>query len=484
MINRELIDVFSEIAREKNVDRSELGSIIEQLFLHLVERDRGDSSNCSVIVNLDKGELEIYAERDIVDDLMDPVMEITLEEALKLAPEENFQIGDSFVEVIDPTIFGRRLVTAAKQFFSQRLQDVEKRYVYEDYSQRIGEIVIGTVRQMQRDNIYINIDQAELLMPRREQIVTERHRRGDTLRAVVKSVEVTPRGPEIIISRTDNHFLYKLFEMEVPEIEDGIIEIQAIARQPGDRSKIIVRSNDRRIDPVGACVGMRGSRIQAIVRELNNEKIDIVNFSEQPEVLISRALSPAAPLDLYIDEDDKYCVALFKDDELEFAIGRGGVNINLASRITNYRIDAFGKKEYDRNQKQQATPLVEIPDFTSVKAKLLNAAGIVTISDLLNADEKEILAIDGFGEKTLEDAFNLVAAYIEADNEEEVEEEVNVEQLLDDLKEQETAVEESAMEKEPSGETEIETAEENMSKTAADKTTVKEKELTLEEKSK
>ena len=484
MINRELIDVFSEIAREKNVDRSELGSIIEQLFLHLVERDRGDSSNCSVIVNLDKGELEIYAERDIVDDLMDPVLEITLEEALKLAPGENFQVGETFVEVIDPTIFGRRLVTAAKQFFSQRLQDVEKRYVYEDYSQRIGEIVIGTVRQMQRDNIYINIDQAELLMPRREQIITERHRRGDTLRAVVKSVEVTPRGPKIVISRTDNHFLYKLFEMEVPEIEDGIIDIQAIARQPGDRSKIIVRSNDRRIDPVGACVGMRGSRIQAIVRELNNEKIDIVNFSEQPEVLISRALSPATPLDLYIDEDDKYCVAVFNDDELEFAIGRGGVNINLASRITNYRIDAFGKKEYDRNQKQQATTLAEIPDFTSAKAKLLDAAGIVTVSDLLNADEKEILAINGFGEKTLEDVFNLVAAYIEVNNEEEVEQEVNVEQLLDDLKEQETAIEESAMEKEPAEETETETAEENMSETTADETPVKEEELTLEEKSK
>ena len=485
MINRELIDVFSEIAREKNVDRSELGSIIEQLFLHLVERDRGDSSNCSVIVNLDKGELEIYAERDIVDDLMDPVLEIRLEEALKLAPGENFQVGETFVEVIDPTIFGRRLVTAAKQFFSQRLQDVEKRYVYEDYSQRIGEIVIGTVRQMQRDNIYINIDQAELLMPRREQIVTERHRRGDTLRAVVKSVEVTPRGPEIIISRTDNHFLYKLFEMEVPEIEDGIIEIQAIARQPGDRSKIIVRSNDRRIDPVGACVGMRGSRIQAIVRELNNEKIDIVNFSEQPEVLISRALSPATPLDLYIDEDDKYCIALFNDDELEFAIGRGGVNINLASRITDYRIDAFGKKEYDRNQNQQATPLGEIPDFTSAKAKLLDAAGIVTVSDLLNADEEEILGIDGMGEKTLEDAFNLVAAYIEEDNnEEEVEEEVNVEQLLDDLNEQETVVEESVGKEEPAEEPETEKAEDNMPETAADETPVKDEELTLEEKSK
>jgi N utilization substance protein A len=334
---------------------------------------------------------------------------------------------------------------------------------------------------MQRDNIYINIDQAELLMPRREQIVTERHRRGDTLRAVVKSVEVTPRGPEIIISRTDNHFLYKLFEMEVPEIEDGIIDIQSIARQPGDRAKIIVRSNDRRIDPVGACVGMRGSRIQAIVRELNNEKIDIVNFSEQPEVLISRALSPATPLDLYIDENDKYCIALFNDDELEFAIGRGGVNINLASRITNYRIDAFGKKEYDRNQKQQATQLAEIPDFTSAKAKLLDAAGIMTVSDLLNTDEEEILAIDGMGEKTLEDAFNLVAAYIEEDNnEEEIEEEVNVEQLLDDLNEQETVVEESVSKEEP----EAETAEDNMSETATVETPVKDEELTLEEKSK
>ena len=474
LINRELIDVFSEIAREKNVDRSELSSIIEQLFLHLIERDRGDSSNCSVIVNLEKGELEIYAERDIVDDLMDPVLEITLEEAMKLTPGEDFQIGDSFVEVIDPTIFGRRLVTAAKQFFSQRLQDVEKRYIYEDYSQRVGEIVIGTVRQMQRDNIYINIDHAELLMPRREQIVTERYRRGETIRAVVKSVEVTPRGPEIIISRTDNHFLYKLFEMEVPEIEDGIIEIQAIARQPGDRAKIIVRSNDRRIDPVGACVGMRGSRIQAIVRELNNEKIDIVNFSEQPEILISRALSPATPLDLYIDEDDKYCVALFSDDELEFAIGRGGVNINLASRITNYRIDAFGKKEYDRNQKQQATPLAEIPDFTSAKAKLLDAAGIVTVSDLLNADEEEILAIDGMGEKTLEDAYNLVAAFIEADNAEEIEEEVDVEELLDDLEEQEAAEEEA----------ETETAEDDESETTAEETPLEDEELTLEEESK
>ena len=445
MINRALIDVFSEIAREKNVERSELGSIIEQLFLHLIERERGDSSNCSVIVNLDKGELEIYAEREIVDDLMDPVLEITLQDALKLAPGESFDVGDIFVEVIDPAIFGRRLVTAAKQFFSQRLNDVEKRYIYEDYSQRIGEIVIGTVRQIQRDNLYINIDQAELLMPRKEQIFSERHRRGDTLRAVVKSVEVTPRGPEIIVSRTDNHFLYKLFEMEVPEIEDGIIEIDGIARQPGERAKIIVKSNDRRIDPVGACVGMRGSRIQAIVRELNNEKIDIVNYSHQPEILLSRALSPATPLDLYIDEEDKYCVAVFNDEDLEFAIGRGGVNINLASRITSYRIDAYGKNEYERNQKQQSTLLSEIDGISNKDVSLLEDASVLTVSDVLDAEEETLIEIKGITSNKVEKIYNLIESFIELDNEEDVEEEVDVKELIEDLDEKlEVEVKEAA----------------------------------------
>ena len=435
MINRALIDVFSEIAREKNVERSELGSIIEQLFLHLIERERGDSSNCSVIVNLDKGELEIYAEREIVDDLMDPVLEITLQDALKLAPGESFDVGDVFVEVIDPAVFGRRLVTAAKQFFSQRLNDVEKRYIYEDYSQRIGEIVIGTVRQIQRDNLYINIDQAELLMPRREQILSERHRRGDTLRAVVKSVEVTPRGPEIIVSRADNHFLYKLFEMEVPEIEDGIIEIDGIARQPGERAKIIVKSNDRRIDPVGACVGMRGSRIQAIVRELNNEKIDIVNYSHQPEILLSRALSPATPLDLYIDEEDKYCVAVFNDEDLEFAIGRGGVNINLASRITSYRIDAYGKNEYQRNQKQQSTLISEIDGISNKDVSLLEDASVLTVSDVLDAEEETLTEIKGITSNKIEKIYNSIESFIELDNEEDAEEEVDVKELIENLDE-------------------------------------------------
>ena len=415
MVNRELIEVFSEIAREKNVERSELGSIIEGLFLHLVERERGDASNCSVIVNLDKGEFEIYVEKTIVDDVEDPVMEITLDEVRGVDAEmaDDLELGDSYVEIIDPMIFGRRMIHMAKQFFSQRLQDVEKKYIYEDYANRVGEIVIGTVHQVQRDNVFVNIEHAELRMPRKEQIKSERYRRGDSIRSVIKSVEITSRGPDIVISRSDNHFLYKMFEMEVPEIEDGVIEILAISRHPGERAKIIVQSHDRRIDPVGACVGMRGSRIQAIVRELNNEKIDIVNHSEQSEILISRALSPAKPLDLYIDDDRKYCIAIFDDDDLELAIGRGGVNVNLASKVTEYRIDAFGLKEYERKQSEQEKLLADIEDIPKRSVKPLSENNINTVSDLLNSEEEKLIEIKGISEASLEKIYDAVQSFVE-----------------------------------------------------------------------
>jgi len=427
-----LIEVFSEIAREKNVDRSELGSILEQLFLHIIEKDRGDSNNCSVIVNLDKGEIEIYAEKIIVESVEDPISEITLEEVIVKDPDlADLDVGETYVEVIDPKIFGRRLIHTAKQFFAQRIQDIEKQYIYEDYAQRVGEFVLGTVHQVQRDNIYVNIDHAEMRMPKKEQISFERYRRGDTVRAIIKSVEITPRGPDIIISRSDNHFLFKLFEMEVPEIEDGVIEIKAIARYPGDRAKIIVQSNDRRIDPVGACVGMRGSRIQAIVRELDMEKIDIVNYSDQPGILLSRALSPAKPLDLYIDEDRKYCVAIFNDEDLDSAIGKGGVNINLASRITEYKIDAFGKNEYEQRQIEQNTELSSIPKFPVRGAKLFAENDIKTVSELLAADQDVLLNIKGISEAAIEKSFDAVQAFIEdnqmsdADSEDEADENVS-----------------------------------------------------------
>ena len=414
MVNRELIEVFSEIAREKNVERSELATILEELFLYVIEKEYGDSSNCSCIVNIDKGEIEIYSEKTIVEEVDDYKVEITLSEALEKEPDAvDLELGDPFVEVIDPRVFGRRLVATAKQFFAQRLRDVERNYIYEDYGNRIGEIIIGVVHQTQRDGVYVNIEQAELRMPKSEQIKTERYRRGDTVRAVIKSVEVTPKGPDIVISRSDNHFLYKLFELEVPEIEDGIIEITSISRYPGERSKIIVRSNDRRIDPVGACVGMRGSRIQAIVRELSNEKIDIVNFSEQTEILITRALSPAKPLRLFIDDDKNYCVALFEDDGLDAAIGRNGMNINLASKLTEYKIDAYGVRQYERIQEDQNTFLKEIEGVDKDIVSILNSMKIEIVSDLLDADMDVLLRSGKIDENTLDGVYEAVQNFVE-----------------------------------------------------------------------
>ncbi len=424
MVNRELIEVFSEIAREKNVERSELATILEELFLYVIEKEYGDSSNCSCIVNLDKGEIEIYSEKTIVEEIDDYKVEITLEEAIEKEPDAaDLELGDIFVEVIDPRVFGRRLVVTAKQFFAQRLRDVERNYIYEDYANRIGEIVIGVVHQVQRDGVFINIEQAELRMPKVEQIHMERYRRGETVRAVIKSVEVTAKGPDIIVSRSDNHFLYKLFELEVPEIEDGIIEITSIARYPGERAKIIVKSNDRRIDPVGACVGMRGSRIQAIVRELNNEKIDIVNYSEQNEILLTRALSPAKPLQLYIDDDKRYCVALFEDDSLDAAIGRNGMNVNLASKITEYKIDAYGFKQYERIQEDQKTPIADIEGVNIKIAKILVKSGVSLVSDLLDSDMDNLLSIKNIDEEALDSLYESVQNYVEREIEPEVEEE-------------------------------------------------------------
>jgi len=415
LVNRELIEVFSEIARDKNVERSELATILEELFLYIIEREYGDSSNCSCIVNLDKGEIEIYAEKTIVEEVDDYKVEITLEDAIKKEPEaaEGLEVGDVFVEIIDLRVFGRRIINTAKHFFSQKLRDVERNYIYEDYANRIGEIVIGVVHQVQRDNVFVNIEQAELRLPKSEQIRTERYRRGDTVRSIIKSVEITSKGPDIVVSRSDNHFLHKLFEMEVPEIEDGIIDITSIARQSGERAKIIVKSNDRRIDPVGACVGMRGSRIQAVVRELNNEKIDIVNYSDQPEILITRALSPAKPVNLYIDEEKEFCIAIFEDDSLDAAIGRSGMNIKLASQLTGYRIDAYGEEQYKRLQEDQNTILTNVDGIEKSIGEKLYGINIKTVLDLLEADEESLFEIKGINSDMVEQIYSSVQNFIE-----------------------------------------------------------------------
>ena len=432
MINRDLIEIFIELAREKNIERSELGTIIEQLFLFIIEKETGESDNCSVIVNLDKGEIEIYVEKTIVEEVDDDHFDITLERAVELEPDlaGELKLGDTFVEVIDPARFGRRLVANDRQFLNKRTREVQQQYIYEDYVQRIGEVIIGTVHQVHRENTFVNIEQTELRMPRNEQIYSERFRRGDTIRALVKSVEVTPKGPDILISRSDDLFLYKLFEMEVPEIEDGIIEIKGIARKPGERSKIIVHSVDKRIDAVGACVGMRGSRIQSVVRELNNEKIDIVNYTEKSEVFITRALSPAKPMDLYIDDDRKYCVAIFEEGGLENAVGRSGVNINLASKLTGYTIDAYTKSEYDEVLINQKTTLESLDGITKTLSNKLAKAEIVSVADYLNTKKYVLVDELELNDKEITSISDAVNLFIEVTHNKEEEAEEIAEEVL------------------------------------------------------
>ncbi len=410
MINREIIEAFAQIAREKNVDRSELGEIIEKVFLTLIEKKYESTENFDVIVNMDKGEIEIYQQKVIVDQVQDPLHEISLEEARILEPD--LQIGDPYIEIIDPVSFGRRLISQAKQILNQQIMRVEKNVIYEEYSKKVGLIIIGDVHQIRRDAIFINIGKAELKMPREEQIPGERYRRGESIKSILKEATLGTTGPEIIVSRADPNFLVKLFENEVPEIYDKTIEIKKVARHPGDRSKVIVESNDRRIDAVGACVGIKGSRIQAIVRELNNEKIDIINNSSEPEILITRALSPAKPYMLEIDEEKKKALAIFNDEEISVAIGKMGQNIRLASEVTGYIIDAIKRSDYELSE-SETIYLENIEGVTDRSWKLLYTMGIETAEELLNTSREELISIKGIGEKTVDKIIATVTEAVE-----------------------------------------------------------------------
>lgn len=419
MINKDIIDAFTQIAKEKNVDRNQLGDIIEGIFNNLMIKRYGEDAEFDVIVNMDKGELEIYHEKVVVDEVTDPGKEISLEEARKVEPD--LEVGELYVDILEPSSFGRRLIANAKQNLFQQIRDIEKMHVYNDYKDRIGEIIMGDIHQVRRDAAFVNIEKTELKMPRSEQIRSENYRRGMTVKAIIKDVVVTPKGPDIIISRADPAFLKRLFELEVPEIYDDIVEIVKIAREPGDRAKVIVESHDRRVDAVGACVGMNGSRIQAIVRELNNEKIDVIDNSSEIEILLTRALSPAKPLLLEIDEENRHVQAIFDDDDIAIAIGKNGQNIRLASQVTGYEIDAVKYSEYE-SLGEQVLYLDELEGLHQGRVRSLMEAGIETVSEFLNASEDELLEIKGMGEKSLENFREDLSEFVDLETGELLEE--------------------------------------------------------------
>lgn len=353
MASINLIESFQEFKDAENIDRPTLMKVMEDVFKTLIRKKYGSDENFDVIVNDQKGDLEIFRRRTIVedDDLYNTLTEIEYKDAIKIEPD--YQVGEELYEEVDiQKEFGRRAILAGKQTLASRINDLKKNILMKKYEDRIGEIVNGEVYQVwKKEILLLDEDGNEMLLPKSEQIPSDFFRKGETVRAVLKSVEIRNNQVAIIVSRTDNAFLAKLLEIEVPEIFDGLIVIRKIVRDPGERAKVAVESFDDRIDPVGACVGMKGSRIHGIVRELKNENIDIINWTNNIQLLIQRSLTPAKITSMEVDTENKRATVYLKADQISLAIGRRGVNIKLACMLTGLEIDVFrdseGEEEYD-----------------------------------------------------------------------------------------------------------------------------------------
>ncbi|MCD7970576.1 MAG: transcription termination factor NusA [Alistipes sp.] len=346
MDNLNLISTFAEFKELKNIDKSTMIGVLEDVFRHLLIKTYETDENFDVIINPEKGDMEIWRNRTVVPDgeVENPNQQISLGEARKI--DESYEVGEEVADEIKLESFGRRAVLSLRQNLASRILDLEKANLYEKYSQKVGEIITGEVYQVWKKEILVLDDEDnELVLPKSEQIPSDFFRKGDTIRAIVSKVEMRNNSPAIILSRTAPEFLERLFELEVPEIFDGLITIKKIVRIPGERAKVAVESYDERIDPVGACVGMKGSRIYSIVKELRNENIDVVNWTANPQLLIQRALNPAKITTINIDEEKKTAAVYLKPSEVSLAIGKGGLNIRLASMLTGYDIDVYREVE-------------------------------------------------------------------------------------------------------------------------------------------
>lgn len=406
-----LVETFSEFKEFKNIDRETMMRILEDVFRHMLSKRYGSADNFDIIVNIDKGDLEIWRNRTIVDDgeVTDENTQIALSEAIKTEPD--FEVGEELSEEIHLLAFSRREILAIKQNMLSKIQEFEKDNIYRKYKEKIGEIITGEVYQVWKKEILVLDDEGiELLIPKSEQIPTDFYRKGDSVRAVVSKVEMKNNAPAIILSRTSSSFLERLFESEVPEVYDGLISIRNIVRVPGERAKIAVESYDDRIDPVGACVGMKGSRIHGIVRELKNENIDVINFTNNPSLYIQRALSPAKVSSIIIDEENKKADVYMKPDQVSLAIGKGGFNIKLAGKLTGYEIDVYRDTDVDNED-------VDLQEFSDEIDQWiideLKAIGCDTAKSVLNLDVKELVKRTDLEEETINEVTRILKAEFE-----------------------------------------------------------------------
>lgn len=408
-----LIESFSEFKDLKNIDRVTMMRVLEDVFRNTLEKRYGTDENFDIIINIDKGDLEIWRNREIVpdDEIEDENLQIKLSDAQKI--EADYEVGEEVTDEVKMVDFGRRAILSLRQNLASRIMDLEKGSIYNRYKDRIGEIITGEVYQIWKREILILDDHdTELILPKSDQIPSDFFRKGDSIRAVVSKVEMKNNNPIIYISRTSPLFLERLFELEVPEIFDGLITIKKIVRTPGQRAKVAVQSYDERVDPVGACVGMKGSRIHGIVRELRNENIDVINFTENTQLYIARALNPARINSMDISEEEKTIAVHLDPEEVSLAIGKGGLNIKLASRLTGYEIEVF--RELSNEEIEEDVKLDEFSDeIDGWVIDELKRIGCDTARNVLDLSIEELEKRTDLEIETIEDVVNILKSEFE-----------------------------------------------------------------------
>ena len=409
MDNMNLISNFAEFKELKNIDKSTMIGVLEDVFRHLLIRQFETDENFDVIINAEKGDLEIWRNREIVPDgeVRDPVKQISLSDAKQI--DESYEAGEEVSDEIKLSSFGRRAVLSLRQNLASRILDLEKANLYEKYSQKVGEVITGEVYQVwKKELLVLDDDDNELVLPKSEQIPSDFYRKGDTIRAIVSKVEMRNNVPFIVLSRTAPEFLERLFEFEVPEIFDGLITIKKIVRIPGERAKVAVESYDERVDPVGACVGMKGSRIYAVVKELRNENIDVVNWTNNTQLLIQRALNPAKVSSIQLDEEKKTAAVYLKPSEVSLAIGKGGLNIRLASMLTGYDIDVYREVEEEDVDLQEFSDEIDQWIIEAFKG-----IGCDSAKSVLDLSIEELTRRTDLEEETIREVVNILKAEFE-----------------------------------------------------------------------
>lgn len=401
--NYELLDAFGQLMREKSVDKTVLIETLEAGLLSAARRKYGPAANVVVKFDEDSGSIKMALIKNVVERIEDPQCEMLLDDAKAIDPKA--AVGSEVSIGLSVAEFGRNAIQAAKQVLIQRVREAERDKVYEIYHDKIGALVTGTVQQVDRGNVILKLERAEAILPGKETMRRDRYRQGDHARAVVLSVDKSAKGPQVTLSRTKPEFVKRLFEGEVPEISEGIVEIKAIAREAGARSKVSVSSNDDKVDAVGACVGIKGTRVQSIVRELGGERIDVISWSADPTILASRSLSPAKISRVISNDDEDKLTVVVADDQLSLAIGKGGQNARLAAKLVGWKIDLVSQTDFDARELLDAATRIEIEKMEGVGPKLagkLIKAGFETVEDVHKASIEDLLEVPGVGAKTAE----------------------------------------------------------------------------------